>query len=988
MTIRLTLLTFLLLAASASAQDPSPIRFLPGDDETGPAPFDQELPAIARGDDQYLVAWVDYRTGSMPPLPLDQSGADVFAARLDADGHLLDAVPILITQAAADQTDPRVAWNGENWLVTWVTQTPTAFFWEYQIHAVRVAPDGAVLDAEPIIVWDPDDAANVAHTLTGGDGNWLVAARGAFNPDIVGIRVAPDGTVLDPGGDLLVDRSSLSINLDLAFAGDEYLLIYDAWPQLKALRLSPELQPLDPAPFTITTSEELEPADARVTSDGTDFFVVWEDDEEVRGARVSHGGDILDPAGLDIGSAFSLENPRVAWDGTHYVVTFWVNNFFPNDDDLKAARVTPGGTVLDPGGVEISPGSPLEHGETEIAGRSGGGVQVAWETAEPSGGPTAELNVSTVAVSPDLVAGSPEVVTIGMPAQRQVDVAAGVDGYMVVFRSDVSGDHRIMAHPLDADGEPLLPEPILLDSGLRVEHPAVAWDGTRYLVVWEDDDAARILGQRLLSDGTPVDAGPFIIMEGFRPDVAALDGVFLVVDIQITFDIERQEPFAVRVDGATGTVLGSPVDIGDNHTRHVSVAAFGDRWIVAYQRNFSHDDPNAEVHANFVEASGAAGSEFIVASALNPFYYTPEVASDGAAALVAWVDSVPGEDDVRAARVSSDGSVGPPFTVSGAFEEQNEPALAWDGTQYVALYEDLRDATFFLDERSDVFGTRLTADGTVLDPAGFPVFDTEVPEIGPAVTGAGGVALLAASVFHDGAYRVACRFLGQTTAPVAVTVEPVSPPVVIPPGGGSFQFTVTLTNTTAEPQAFQAWTEVTGPVNREPVLGPRTVTLPPGATVTRTLTQRVPGAAPPGTYTYAVNVGEFPSTVRASDAFAFEKEGATPRGAASDADWAVSGWDEAPAASAALPDSFVLSEAHPNPFTRHTTLALDLAEGQHVRAEVFDALGRRVAVLADGEVEAGTHALVLEGAELPAGVYVVRVTGETFSATRRATRLR
>src|SRR5690606_16866338 len=198
-----------------------------------------------------------------------------------------------------------------------------------------------------------------------------------------------------------------------------------------------------------------------------------------------------------------------------------------------------------------------------------------------------------------------------------------------------------------------------------------------------------------------------------------------------------------------------------------------------------------------------------------------------------------------------------------AFEEQNEPALAWDGTQYVALYEDLRDATFFLDERSDVFGTRLTADGTVLDPAGFPVFDTEAPEIGPAVTGADGVALMAASVFQGGAYRVAYRFLGQTTAPVAVTVEPVSPPVVIPPGRGRFRLTVTLTDTTAELQAFQAWAQVTGPLNRRPVLGPLDVTLPPGATVTRTLTQRVPGAAPAGTYAYAANVGTFGGAVTA-----------------------------------------------------------------------------------------------------------------------------
>jgi len=90
----------------------------------------------------------------------------------------------------------------------------------------------------------------------------------------------------------------------------------------------------------------------------------------------------------------------------------------------------------------------------------------------------------------------------------------------------------------------------------------------------------------------------------------------------------------------------------------------------------------------------------------------------------------------------------------------------------------------------------------------------------------------------------------------------------------------------------------------------------------------------------------------------------------------------------ASPRGFALSEAHPNPFTRRAAFTLEVAEAQHVQAEVYDALGRRVVVLHDGVMEAGAHALVLDGSSLPAGVYVVRVTGEAFAATRRAVLLR
>ncbi|MDX1419458.1 MAG: T9SS type A sorting domain-containing protein [Rubricoccaceae bacterium] len=87
--------------------------------------------------------------------------------------------------------------------------------------------------------------------------------------------------------------------------------------------------------------------------------------------------------------------------------------------------------------------------------------------------------------------------------------------------------------------------------------------------------------------------------------------------------------------------------------------------------------------------------------------------------------------------------------------------------------------------------------------------------------------------------------------------------------------------------------------------------------------------------------------------------------------------------------SQVLSETGANPFRGMTTLALEVASTQQVRVEVFDALGRQVAVLHEGAVEAGApEQLVFDGSDLAAGVYVVRVSGETFSTTRTLTLLK
>lgn len=108
-----------------------------------------------------------------------------------------------------------------------------------------------------------------------------------------------------------------------------------------------------------------------------------------------------------------------------------------------------------------------------------------------------------------------------------------------------------------------------------------------------------------------------------------------------------------------------------------------------------------------------------------------------------------------------------------------------------------------------------------------------------------------------------------------VSIEPVNPPIVIPPGGGSFRFSLTLTNTGTTAQTFDFWTAYSGPISRDPALRPKTLTLAPGATVTRKLTQRIAGGAPAGIYSYTANVGTFPATVSDSDSFQFEKSPAS-----------------------------------------------------------------------------------------------------------------
>jgi hypothetical protein len=78
--------------------------------------------------------------------------------------------------------------------------------------------------------------------------------------------------------------------------------------------------------------------------------------------------------------------------------------------------------------------------------------------------------------------------------------------------------------------------------------------------------------------------------------------------------------------------------------------------------------------------------------------------------------------------------------------------------------------------------------------------------------------------------------------------------------------------------------------------------------------------------------------------------------------------------------------ASPNPFSTRTELALSVGREQAVLVEVFDAIGRRVAMLHNGLLAAGvSHAFSFDGSTLPSGTYHFRINGVDFSEVRTVT---
>ena len=87
----------------------------------------------------------------------------------------------------------------------------------------------------------------------------------------------------------------------------------------------------------------------------------------------------------------------------------------------------------------------------------------------------------------------------------------------------------------------------------------------------------------------------------------------------------------------------------------------------------------------------------------------------------------------------------------------------------------------------------------------------------------------------------------------------------------------------------------------------------------------------------------------------------------------------------ALPTAYALDPPAPNPFVAQARFRFALPEASAVRLVAYDVLGRQVAVLAEGLMGAGWHEATLDGAGLPRGLYVVRLTAGAFTQTRTIT---
>jgi len=229
--------------------------------------------------------------------------------------------------------------------------------------------------------------------------------------------------------------------------------------------------------------------------------------------------------------------------------------------------------------------------------------------------------------------------------------------------------------------------PIYLLAPNRQSAPSVAYDGSRYLVVWED---------RRASTGTLLSA---------------------VYGVRVTPSGAWLSPGGIGISNAA------------NNQRAPALAFDGTNFLVAWEDNRGAD---YSIYASRVDINGEVlDPGGILVSSATGNQNNPAVAANNGGGFVAWADGRGANVDLYGSRVTADGVVtDDPATgiaISTATGDQTMPAAAFDGTNYFVVWDDQRDGTY------NVYGARVSTGGSVLDASGIAISTAANNQRVPAV---------------------------------------------------------------------------------------------------------------------------------------------------------------------------------------------------------------------------------------------------------------
>jgi hypothetical protein len=709
----------------------------------------------------------------------DDLDYDIYGARVDLSGDVLDSGGILVSSARAGSWAPAIATDGVGYLVAWEQMMNGS---PVDVYCARLSSEGDLLDRESIPVAVADGAQRGPAIAFDG-ANYMIAweDRSHSPPGAVVryTRISRDGKVLDPPGIPVPSTPGDQSAPCIAFNGTDYLIVWECHGEdsddLYGALIDPSGSPIYASPMSISTSRDWQASPA-VASDGVNFMVVWRDsrsgtyDQDIYGARIGRSGAVLDEPNIPISTAPRRQmNPSLTFDGRCFVVAWederrhgdWVN-------DIYAARVDPSGNVLDPDGLVVSADDEIQ--ESAAIAANGAQCLIVWQDTrgKPYG---TDIYGSRLDQSGRALDGDGRLISVSSNTQLYPSSASCGAEYMVVWQDQRGGSSDVYCSRVAPSGKVLDRRGVLISTSAGYQSwPGIASNGRGYLVAWADErrgsSDADVYCARLTASGEVEDPeGILVAGEAGMQAIAGIasDGAnYLVVwsrnaDGWLDYDL-----YCTRVD-PSGVVL-DPEGILLSERPGVSgmfdVTYGGGNYVVVWSGS---RDNSREIGAARIDPSGAVLDPAGISVALSDRWVGyPAVAFDGENFAVAWDDERGGSHDIHAARMDPFGNVldTDPIVVCSDESLQQNPAICFDGARYVILWRDSRAAS------QEIYGALLDPSGQVLDrdlilmsgaPSGPPGFSM--------TRGQAGQMLITYSSFNQGPGYGSYRILGNLWNP-------------------------------------------------------------------------------------------------------------------------------------------------------------------------------------------------------------------------------
>jgi len=84
-----------------------------------------------------------------------------------------------------------------------------------------------------------------------------------------------------------------------------------------------------------------------------------------------------------------------------------------------------------------------------------------------------------------------------------------------------------------------------------------------------------------------------------------------------------------------------------------------------------------------------------------------------------------------------------------------------------------------------------------------------------------------------------------------------------------------------------------------------------------------------------------------------------------------------------IPDGLALNQNYPNPFNPSTNIQFDVPTSMHIKLEIFNVLGQKVAELVNKPLAGGTYSYRFDASGLSSGIYMYRLSTGKITMTRK-----